>query len=323
MGKGAWATAVSVLSVATAAILVSGNALAAGWYHSYSDPSYDVAYANVDITSIESYELGTDVVMELTVRGEIEDSSEIVYWIFIGQQGSGCGIYYSNGTGIVFNYGSGSNATGVSKSGSTLTGIIAQMNAGPESIFDIFGRATYDPTGQSTQTDTAGPMIGPMPGEFAIIRSPAGMTLEPKDEFSVVGQVRVIVTGEPIPDISINMTMRRHGSAAPMFVIPTQADFAGFFMYVDVEIPPDTADGQYELELTSEMGIQPLTIQITVKKPVQTLSPAIQWCIILSVIFVIIIVVMLIMRKKMAVPVEQPQQYPSPQQPDQQKPPGP
>jgi hypothetical protein len=316
LDKAARATTVSALLAAMAAIFVSGNALADGWYHSYSDPSYDVAYANVDITKIESYKLGTDVAIELTVRGAIEDSIEIAYWIYFGQPGSESSFYYSNGTSTVHYHGGGSGASAVSISGSTLTTIIEQANAGPESAFDIFGRATYDPTGHSAQADWA----GPMPGAFILATSPAGMTLKPGDAFTVVGQVQTISTGEPISRLFINMTMRRLGNVVPIFVIPTQSGIDGFFLYQDVDIPPNAADGQYEIRFTSQPGIQPLTIQITVKKPVESLSPVLQWCIILLVIVVIVVIVLLIMRKKMAVPMEEPQQYPSPQQPDRQKP---
>ncbi len=156
MSKVGLATTVSALFVAMAVLFVSGRALAGGWNHNYTDPSNDVSYANVDITRLKSYSQGTDVVIELTVRGEMEDSNEIVYWVYIVNQASGAGVYYSQGTGFIYYYGGGFSMSGVTKSGNMLTGIMAQANAGSEANFDIFGYAAHAPSGQSVQIDWSG-----------------------------------------------------------------------------------------------------------------------------------------------------------------------
>jgi hypothetical protein len=318
LDKVARATVVSVLFVAMAMMFASGKASADGWNHDYADSFFDVTYANVDILGMKSYAQGTDVVVELRVRGVIEDSSEIVYWAYILHQGSGWGVYYSNGTGIVYYFGGGSSTSGVSKSGNTLTGIIAQANAGSESNFEIFGYAAYAPSGQSAQIDYAGEIHG----GFVFYTSPAGSTFEPGDSFTIIGQVLVLQTGEPIPDLYVNVSLKRDisGQSTIIFETIAHADLNGYFM-MELTIPTSVADGNYYVEVTSEPYIQSSNIHFTVKKPVWSLSPELQCCILFLIVMVIVVIVMLVMRRR-ANSLKQRQQYPPSQQTDQQRPPG-
>jgi len=79
---------VALLALVSAVVIASGPVAAQGWNHDYADVTGDVSYTNVDITRVKSYESGTDIVIDLTVAGVIEDSSIIVYAVVFGSESS-------------------------------------------------------------------------------------------------------------------------------------------------------------------------------------------------------------------------------------------
>jgi subtilase family serine protease/ribosomal protein L40E len=128
-------------------------------------------------------------------------------------------------------------------------------------------------------------------GEFTLSTTPAGQEFKPGDTFSIVGMIQTVTGGEPIPNLPLNMTMRKQGEVQPVFVLPNTCAANGYFTYFDVQIPPGTSDGTYELEFTSQGGIQPLIISITVESPKEWTIFGLPWWMFLLIIIVIVVVI--------------------------------
>jgi len=128
-------------------------------------------------------------------------------------------------------------------------------------------------------------------GEFTLSTTPAGLKFKPGDTFTVVGQVKTITGGEPIPNLPIDMTMRKEGDVQTVLTASTDGDFGGSFLFVDVLIPPGTLDGTYDIEFTSQQGIQPLTIKITVESVKEITIFGLPWWMFLLIIIVIVVVI--------------------------------
>jgi hypothetical protein len=122
--------------------MASGTASAAGWNHDYTDPSGDVSYANIDITEIKSHASGTDIIIELTVLGVIENTSGITYHIEVFGEPEHGSVWYGNtGMPVVTYPDGGVNMTGATVvGGNTVRGIIPITHAGNASAFDIQGQ---------------------------------------------------------------------------------------------------------------------------------------------------------------------------------------
>ena len=138
-----------VLAIGCAIVLLysSGLASAAGWNHDYSDEWGEVLYPNVDITTVRSYESGQNIILEMSVLGAIENSSDITYWIWIGSEDSGAGVYFHHGDAYIYYVGGGSTSSGVEiVLARTLRGTIPKTQAGESSNFDVIGYAIHDET---------------------------------------------------------------------------------------------------------------------------------------------------------------------------------
>ncbi len=147
---------VVTVALVAAVALISSIASAGGWNHHYSDASGDVAYANIDIVEIKSYASGSEIILELTVAGIIENSTDITYNIqIIGQPHYGS-VWYGNGGMTLVSYPDGGvNTSGVTiVADKTMRGVVPISHAGNASAFDIQGNAVYRaPSG--TQSDVA------------------------------------------------------------------------------------------------------------------------------------------------------------------------
>ncbi len=128
-------------------------------------------------------------------------------------------------------------------------------------------------------------------GEFTLSTTPAGLKFKPGDTFTVVGLVQTITGGEPIPNLPINMTMRKEGDVQTVLTASTDGDFGGSFLFVDVLIPSTTADGTYDIEFTSQQGILPLTIKITIESVKEITIFGLPWWMFLLIIIVIVVVI--------------------------------
>ncbi len=158
MNKRVFVWSLAALAVALALSMTAGTALAGGWNHNYADVSNDTSEANVDITGIKSQAQGTDIVLELTVRGVIDDSSTVVYAVYTAGQGSSYGMFYASGTGVVV-YVGGSSFNVTKTASNKLQGTMPQSGTNGESSFDIVGFAA-DTGGSSTHYDYAGSAYG-------------------------------------------------------------------------------------------------------------------------------------------------------------------
>ena len=154
MRKRSFVCVASVFAVAVALLATAWAASAAGWNHNYTDASNDTSEANVDITGITSHAQGTDVVLELTVRGVIDDSSTVVYAVYTAGQGSSYGMFYASGVGVVV-YVGGSSFNVTKTASNKLQATMPQSGTNGESSFDIVGFAA-DTGGSSTHYDYAG-----------------------------------------------------------------------------------------------------------------------------------------------------------------------
>ena len=128
-------------------------------------------------------------------------------------------------------------------------------------------------------------------GEFTLTTSPAGKKFEPGAKFTVVGQIKAVSSGEPIPNLPVVMTMTKQGEAQPILLLPADADATGFFMYVDAQIPSGASDGTYLIEFTSQEGIQPTTISLTVEAPQDWKIFGLIWWMFFLIIIVIVVVI--------------------------------
>ena len=140
-------------------LLMNSGIAAAGWDHLYTDPSLDVYNPDVDISRLRSYADSSDVVIELTVSGEIENSSEVTYYVHIGSETSTAGVFYNDGLGMIYYVDGGFTTAGIEVAGDTLRGRIPQSHAGSSSSFDVYGVAIFDVPGTSVgdMVDHAGP----------------------------------------------------------------------------------------------------------------------------------------------------------------------
>ena len=136
---------VAMTAFLAAVALTSGTASAGGWNHDYTDASGDVSYANIDIIEIKSHASGTDIILELTVRGVIETSFDASYHIEVfGEPQHGSVSYGNGGMKLIYYPDGGVNTTDVTiVGGNTMRGIIPIAHAGNASAFDIQGSAVH------------------------------------------------------------------------------------------------------------------------------------------------------------------------------------
>jgi ribosomal protein L40E len=126
-------------------------------------------------------------------------------------------------------------------------------------------------------------------GQFTLSTSPAGQKFKPGDTFTVVGLVQSISSGDPIPSLFINMTIRKQGEVVPVAVLPTRGASNGYFTYLEVQV--GSGDGTYEIEFTSQAGIQPLLITIMVESPQEWKIFGLVWWLFFLIIIVIVVVI--------------------------------
>jgi subtilase family serine protease/ribosomal protein L40E len=128
-------------------------------------------------------------------------------------------------------------------------------------------------------------------GYFDLSTTPAGLKFKPGAMFTVVGQVKTVAAGEPIPNLPIDMTMRKEGDVQTVLSASTNGDFGGAFLFVDALIPSTASDGTYDIEFTSQQGIQPLTIKITVESVKEWTIFGLPWWMFILIIIVIVVVI--------------------------------
>jgi len=128
-------------------------------------------------------------------------------------------------------------------------------------------------------------------GQFVLSTSPAGVTYEPGKTFTAVGQIQATSSGEPINNIPANMTMRKQGSTQAIITEYRVVDATGYFYFANIKIPSDLADGTYELEFTSQEGITPLFITITVQSPKEWSIFGMPWWMFFLIMIIIVVVI--------------------------------
>jgi len=112
--------------------------------------------ASVDITRIRSFVDGSNIVLEMTLKGSVENDTQTAYWLHVGSQTASVGMYWANGLGYVYYYGGGGFDTlNITATGNVITGRLPQSKAGPENDFDIIGYAVHT-VGSTYQFDWSG-----------------------------------------------------------------------------------------------------------------------------------------------------------------------
>ncbi|HYS71946.1 MAG TPA: hypothetical protein VEM95_05945 [Thermoplasmata archaeon] len=151
---------------AIAGVLLLATTAAAEWNQAYSDPWGDVSYANIDITSIRSYERGDSVVVELRVLGAIESTPNVSYSIRFGSLNSSSGILFSNGLGTI-RFPDDTLpvcSPAVNTFGGVFQATLCTSKLGDAATFRIFGIAERRNLA-SRETDIAGPGYSGSPNE--------------------------------------------------------------------------------------------------------------------------------------------------------------
>ncbi len=125
--KGKYTMVVMAIFASLMAVSFSGISTPASYSFSYDDPAGDVTNANVDLTHVQASLEGSDVVFELTVSGNIVDSSEYSYMITVtsttdtsNYSAPSAVITYMNGSAMYMGNG-GYFSINATKSAGTLT----------------------------------------------------------------------------------------------------------------------------------------------------------------------------------------------------------
>lgn len=98
---------------------------------------------NIDITQISKTVKGKQLIVNLTVAGTIQYSSQVYYWAYCNTSDTSCNMYWVNGAGggsvFVQNGGGGYNVT-FTVSGNTLSAVF-YIFGGSTTIVDLWGSA--------------------------------------------------------------------------------------------------------------------------------------------------------------------------------------